>query len=388
MKFNEEYFDAGLYRCDTRSEKWDGCRSRKGENTLPMWVADMDFPSPPAAQEAILRRAAHPTYCYTEILEDDHQAVCDFWQRRHGVSVTADQVTMLPCVVTGLKVMIRAFTKPGDGVIIQSPVYGPFRFSVEATDRRLMDCPRLHMADGSYGMDYAAIEKALQNGARVMLLCNPHNPVSRLWSKAELERLSALLKQYDALLVSDEIHADFVYPTDAFVSALSISGARTIVLCAASKTFNLAGLQQASCLCPDDDLRGQLRAELNATGVVSGNIFALEATRAAYQEGDDWLDGLISYLDGNRGELAGLIAEYLPKAVLSPISATYLAWIDLSAWGYPCEELEKRLDAAGVAFTMGTFFGETGEYHVRLNFACPRRYLKEGVLRLKKALEG
>lgn len=387
MKFDQEYFDAGLYRCHTRSEKWDGCRSRKGEDTLPLWVADMDFPSPPAVQQAIHRRAAHPTYCYTEILDDDYQAVCDFWFRRHGVTVTAEQVTLLPCVVTGLKVMIHTFTKPGDGVIIQSPVYGPFRFSVDATGRKLMDCPMKRRENGTYDMDLQAIESALKSGAKMMLLCNPHNPVSRLWYREELTALSELLARYDAVLVSDEIHADFVYAPDVFVSALSVCTKNVVVLCAASKTFNLAGLQQSCCLCPDNGMTEKIRDELNSTGVVSGNIFALEATRAAYQEGSAWLDGLLTYLDGNRVELAALLKEHLPAAKLTPITATYLAWIDLSAWGYTCEELEKRLDEAGLTLTMGTFFGETGEHFVRLNFACTRQTLREAIQRLKKALD-
>ena len=175
MKFDREYFDAGLYRMGTRCEKWDEARKEHGEDMLPLWVADMDFPSPPAVQEAILRRAGHPTFGYTSVEDDDWQALIGFWQRRHGLTIAQEDVVMLPCVVTGIKLAILALTQPGDGVIIQSPVYGPFRMSVEATGRKLMDAPLDHREDGGYDMDLEAVETHLKQGAKLMILCNPHN---------------------------------------------------------------------------------------------------------------------------------------------------------------------------------------------------------------------
>ena len=388
MTFNEEYFDEGLYRVGTRCEKWDVCRAEHGENILPLWVADMDFPSPPAVQEALLRRAAHPTYGYTETVEDDDQALIDFWQRRHGLTVNAEDITMMPCVVTGLRLAILALTQPGDGVIIQSPVYGPFRMSVEGTGRKVMDAPLIRREDGRYDMDLGAAERQLQAGAKLMLLCSPHNPVSRVWRREELQALLDLLDRYGVPLASDEIHADFVYAPNTFVPVLSLKRENVLSLCAASKTFNLAGLQQASCLCGDAAIREAFRREMNKAGVRSGNIFALEATRAAYEQGDAWLDGLLRYLDGSRVLLAELVRRHLPRAVLSPMDGTYLGWLDLRAYGYTTEELMERTTRAGVRFTGGTFFGEeTGEGFLRINIGCPRRYLEEGVLRLRVALE-
>ena len=388
MRFNQEYFDEGLYRMGTRCEKWDECRAEHGGEVIPLWVADMDFPSPPAVQEAILRRAAHPTYGYTAVLEDDTRALTDFWQRRHGLKLEAQDVMMLPCVVTGIKLAILALTQPGDGVIIQSPVYGPFRFSVAATGRTLMDAPLLRREDGSYDMDLAAVEKQLQAGAKMMVLCNPHNPVSRVWTKEELSALLSLLNRYGAYLVSDEIHADFVYAPNVFTPMLSLQRERVISLCAASKTFNLAGLQQASLLCGEAEIRGKIQAEMDRAGVRSGNIFALEATRAAYNEGDAWLDGLIAYLDGSRALLKELVARHLPRAVLTPMEGTYLAWLDCRAYGMTTDELMARAVEAGVVFTGGEFFGHGGEGHLRINIGCPRRYVEEGILRLAVALEG
>ena len=386
MKFDREYFDAGLYRMGTRCEKWDEARKDHGEDILPLWVADMDFPSPPAVQEAILKRAAHPTYGYTAELEDDHQALIDFWQRRHSLTVEADWLTLMPCVVTGIKAAILALTQPEDKVIITSPVYGPFRMSVAATGRTLADAPMTCDENGRYSMDLAAVEAQLQQGAKMMVLCNPHNPVSRAWAKEELVALVELLDKYNALLVSDEIHADFVYEPHTFHPILSITQKNVLSLCAASKTFNLAGLQQACCICPDEKIRNAFRDEMNKAGVRAGNIFALEATRAAYNEGDAWLDGLMDYLDGNRQHLAAMVAEHLPKAVLTPMEATYLGWLDLRAYGYTSEELGERTLANGVMFTGGKFFGDNGEGFLRINIGCPRANITEGILRLKKAL--
>ena len=387
MKFNQEYFDEGLYRMGTRCEKWDHAREQNGDDIIPLWVADMDFPSPPAVQQAILARAAHPTYGYTGVEDDDHLALANFWKRRHGLDVAIEDVTLIPCVVTGLKLAICALTQPGDGVIITSPVYGPFRFSVTATGRTLMDAPLIHRENGRYDMDLEAVEAQLQAGAKLMMLCNPHNPVSRLWSKDELAALLALLKRYNVPLVSDEIHADFVYAPGEFTPALSLETENVLSLCAASKTFNLAGLQQSACICKDEKLRAAFRKTIEAHGVTSGNIFALEATRAAYNHGDAWLDGLMEYLDGSRKLLADLVAQHLPKAVLTPMEATYLGWLDLRAYGYSCEQLAEMTVKAGVQFTGGTFFGDCGDGFLRVNIGCPRRYLEEGMLRLAVALE-
>ena len=388
MKFNQEYFDEGLYRVGTRCEKWDNCRAEHGENVIPLWVADMDFPSPPAVQQAVLARAAHATFGYTGVQDDDIEALMNFWQRRHGLSLVKEDVIMLPCVVTGIKLSILALTQPGDGVIIQSPVYGPFRFSVEATGRKLMDAPMIRHEDGSYDMDLNAVEEQLKAGAKLMVLCNPHNPVGRVWTPDELKNLLALLNQYNAYLVSDEIHADFAFADHPFTPALTLQSERVISLCAASKTFNLAGLQQATMLCKEENIRQLLDAEKNRAGVTCGNIFALEATRAAYNEGDAWLDGLMTYLDGSRKLLAELVARHLPKAVLSPMEGTYLGWLDCRAYGYTTDELMARAEEAGVVFTGGEFFGKGGEGHVRVNIGCPRRYVEEGILRLAVALEG
>jgi len=392
MKFDHEYFDMGLNRIGTRSEKWDMIRMREGDDILPLWVADMDFPSPPAVQEALLKRAAHPTYGYTEPMDDDYEAVIHFWQRRHGLTLQKEQLSMLPCVVTGLKVCVHALTQPGDGVIIQPPVYGPFFGSVNGSDRRLLENPLKVDAEGRYRMDLDHLEHLIRDeDAKMMILCSPHNPVGRNWSKQELQDLFALLHKYHLPLVVDEIHADFVFGPDTFTPALTLTSdnpnAKVVTMGAASKTFNTAGLQQAYLFTRHPEMKAMIDACMASTGVTCGNIFALEGTRAALNHGDEWLDGLMAYMDEGRRILAEELAKELPLAVMTPLDATYLAWIDLRAYGFTTDELMERTHKSGVAFTSGTFFGkELGEGFLRFNIACPHRNIIEGVQRLKKAL--
>ena len=386
VMYNREYFDAGLYRVGTACEKWDACRARSGADVLPMWVADMDFPSPPEVQAALLRRAAHPTYGYTEVEDSLTDALRGFWERRHGLRIAREDIGLLPCVVTGMKMAIRALTAPGDRVIIQSPVYGPFRMSVEVTGRQVADAPLLRGENGRYSMDLEAVEARCREGARLMMLCSPHNPVSRLWSAGELSALLEVLGRYGVPLVSDEIHADFILGGRQFVPALNLRREGVVSLCAPSKTFNLAGLQTAFFLCPDAENRGKLQQEVAAAGAVSGNIFGLTAAQAAFEHGDAWLDGLLDYLDGNRAELERQVAEQLPGAVLTPMEATYLGWLDLRATGLSQEELERRTAEAGVVYTTGTFFGEAGRGFLRVNIGCPRRHIAEALRRTRRAL--
>jgi len=296
---------------------------------------------------------------------------------------------MLPCVITGLKLAVRLLTDEGEGVAVMTPVYGPFYQAVKLNGRTVVEIPLKENEDARYEMDFDALEEALRNGVKLIMLCSPHNPVSRLWTRSELERVVKLAKQYDAKIVCDEIHADFMYAPGTFVPLLSVPDARerSVMLCSASKTFNIAGLQQACAVIPNAEIREQFRAEMDAAGIVCGNTMALTATRTAYNEGDEWLDALIAYLDENRAYLTEYVRTELPKAKLTPIEATYLGWLDCRAWGKTTDELMKLCVEEGVAFTGGTFFGTAGDGFLRVNFACPREQLTEGLERLKKALE-
>ena len=389
MKFDEAFFEQPLDRRNTDCEKWDD-RNVIDPDGIPLWVADMDFPCAPAIVNALQERAKHPCFGYSIENPADNEALIGYWQRRHGVMFRDEDIQMLPCVVTGLKACVRAFTQPGDSVAIVTPVYGPFYGSIRSNGRTVKAVSLVRDEKTSrYELDFGSMEAALKDGARLMMLCSPHNPVSRLWSEEELTRLCHLAEQYDVPIMCDEIHADFVYKLGKFVSILSIPEGRkrAVMLCSASKTFNVAGLQQAALVCTNPDMLDKLKRDMNAAGVMSGNTFALIAARTAYTACDDWLDGLVDYLDGSRKLLAELIADRLPKAKMSPIEATYLAWLDLKAYGRTCEEIARKCRKAKVALTGGTFFGEEGEGFMRVNFACPRVQLTEGIKRLQAALE-
>ena len=387
MKYDRSFFDAGIDRKGTRCVKWDADFIQPGD--LPMWVADWDFQCADPIVDAVKRRAAHPCYGYPCGEPKDKEAFCGYWQRRHGVTIQPDQTLMLPCVVTGIRQMVLAFTQPGDGVLMMTPLYGPFHDSIKRSGRALINVPLLRREDARYDIDFDGVEKALQNGVRLILFCNPHNPVSRAWRKEELQHLVDLAKRYNALLLSDEIHADFVYKPLEFISMLAIPEAAesTLMLTAASKTFNIPGLQQAMAVSYNPEILKKIADNLEMQGVTSGNVFALPATQAAYTQCDDWLDGMLAYLDEGRAILRDELKRLLPQAVLTPIEATALSWIDLRAYAPTCAALNEKIKAHHLVINEGNWFGpEDGEGFMRLNFACPHATLREGVRRLAEAL--
>lgn len=392
MTYNKEFFDREIDRHGTACVKWDVVEKKLGHAVNPMWVADMDFEGPEEITRALCERAAHPLYGYTEETEESVEALTAFMKRRHGVALKPEEHLLLPCVITGLRAAVQYMTKPGDGVIVQPPVYGPFYMSIRENERKIIECPLKCDDAGRYTMDLASIEEACKAGAKMMMLCNPHNPVSRCWSREELTALLEVLNRYQVILVSDEIHEDFVFEKGAFVPALTLPGAcpeRVIALTSASKTFNLAGLQQAVLFCRDTALVKKLGEYLHSIGVVQGNIFAMVATEAAYRYGDAWLDGMLAYVKEGEAIFREELKARLPEAVFSPLEATYLGWINLRAYGFTTEQMLQRCRDAGVEFTPGTFFGpEAGEGFLRINFACPHAHVRMAAQQLEKAIKG
>ena len=390
MRFDTAYFDAGIRRIGTECEKWDGMIAETGDETMiPMWVADMDFPSPPAIRDALADVLERGTWGYTVSGDADRQALCDYWARRHSVTIERESVLLSPCVVTGLKLALRAVTKPGDGVLINPPVYGPFFMSIRSNGRKVVESPLVCGEDGRYTMDLADMEGKLASGeAKAVMLCSPHNPCGRAWSEEELTAVVALCRRYGAPIVCDEIHADFVYAPNTHHSILTIPGAREIavMLCAASKTFNVAGLEQSAIVCCNEAVRKAIAEDMAASGVKAGNAFALAATRAAYTGCDAWLDGLMDYLAGSRDMVAAFVAERMPRVRLTPLEATYLMWLDCSALGFTQDELLARIRAAHVKVNDGLFFGEQGRGFIRLNIGCPRSQIREALTRLATVL--
>ena len=388
MKYDRSFFDRGLERKNTNCEKWDGLRGFPPD-TVPLGVADMDFAVAEEVTQAVTERAAHPNYGYTFQSDAEKRAAADFWHRRHGTDFTAEETVLLPCVITGQKTCVQLFSEPGERIAVLSPVYGPFFSSVTLNGREVAECPVRQGADGVWRMDYDRIEAAFREGARMLLLCNPHNPLSRCWKRDELEQLLALAHRWGVTVVSDEIHADFVYAPDEFVSVQSFEAYREdcVSLFAASKTFNIAGLQIAHAAAYDRKKREAIRRRLIENGAVCGNIFAVRAESAAFEYGDAWLDGVTAYLTGNRNLLLKTAKELMPKAKVSPISATYLAWFDLTDYNIPCDRMQEAFRKAGAAVVPGSVFGKGNENFVRVNFGCPEAQMLEGLERMAKALK-
>ena len=390
MSFDKAYFDAGISRIGTECEKWDGMIAETGDaDMIPMWVADMDFPSPPAVKEALASVLARGTWGYTISCKADKEALSAYWARRHNTAINPESVLLSPCVVTGLKLGLRAVTKEGDGVLINPPVYGPFFMSIKANGRKVVECPLVADENGRYTMNITMMEEKLASGeAKAVMLCSPHNPVGRAWSADELAAVVNLCRKYGAGLICDEIHADFVYAPGEHVSILNIPGARefAVMLCAASKTFNVAGLEQSAIVCENEATRAAIQSDMDASGIKAGNCFALAATRAAYTGCDEWLDGLKAYLAGSRDMVAEYVKANMPKIVVSPLEATYLMWLDCRALGLEQEELLARISAAHVKVNDGLFFGEHGRGFIRLNIGCPRSQIMAALEQLKTVL--
>lgn len=386
MKFDKSYFDRGLERRGTECVKWDAMMDQHGDpDMIPMWVADMDFESAPAIQAAISRVAGQGTWGYTRNGDKDAEALCSFWARRHGVRFEKENVLISPCVVSGMRIAVQALTEPGDGVLIHTPIYGPFFESVRGSGRLVVETPLISDENGRYTISFVEMEEKLASGeARAVMFCSPHNPCGRVWTHEELEQVVALCRKYKAPLICDEIHADFVYAPGRHVSLMSLVGPEdtAVMLCAASKTFNVAGLQQSSMVSRNPEVLEKLKAQRDRSGVTFGNPFALAATRAAYTECDDWLDGLIAYLADNRDFVMQHAANVWPGIRVTPLEGTYLMWLDCRALGLEQKALIEAVQAAHVCVTDGLFFGSRGEGFIRLNIGCPRSQVEAALHQL------
>ena len=390
MKFDKAYFDAGVKRIGTDCEKWDGMIAATGDpDMIPMWVADMDFPSPPAIKEALAGVLEWNTWGYTIAGKKDAQALCAYWARRHHAHFEPEHVLMSPCVVTGLRLAVRALTQPGDGVLITTPVYGPFFAAVKGNEHPLVESPMIMDENNRFTLNLADIEQKLASGeAKLVLFCSPHNPCGRAWSAQELKAVLDLCAKYGVPMVCDEIHADFVYAPGRHESIMNIEGAaeHAVMLCAASKTFNVAGLQQSAIVCKNEEMRKAIAAEMENGGVRSGNAFALAATRAAYTACDEWLDGLKAYLADNRDFTAAYVKAHMPQIRVTPLEATYLMWLDCRALNMAQKDLIDALLAQHVKVNDGTIFGKEGDGFIRLNIACPRAQLEAALEAMAKVM--
>ena len=369
-----EYLDAPHDRFGTSCEKWDGLERHFGRpDLIAMWVADMDFRTVPEVRDALIRRAEHAIYGYTDDGVRAREAEAGWLRRRHGLEVKTDWILYSPGVVDSIFYCVDALTEPGDAIVIQPPVYGPFYDAVRLFGRKLVPSPLVRV-DGEWRMDFDSLEAGFAAGAKLMILCNPHNPVGRVWTRQELQRLVDLAARFDVIIVSDEIHADFAFDGRGTTRILSLEGAgRCVMLTSATKSFNLAGLRQSSILAPDAGLREKLRGHLARVHAMSPNIFGEIAQTAAYEQGDEWMDAVVEYVAENRDFAVDFLRRELPEIGCQPQEGTYLMWLDFSRLGIGHEDIMAMLvEKARVAMTGGLFFGEEGRGWFRLNLATQR----------------
>ena len=384
-------FDTVPNRRGTNCFKYDFAREMgMPEDVLPMWVADMDFPTAPAVLERLHALAEHGIFGYTGVKDAYFSAVHNWYAQRFGWETQRSWLVTTPGVVFAIAIAIRAFTQKGDAILIQQPVYYPFADKVTENDRQLVVNP-LILKNGRYEMDFADMERKIaDNHVKMLLLCSPHNPVGRVWTKEELLRVGEICQKHGVLVVSDEIHADFTYTGHThrvFASVKSEFADFTITCTAPSKTFNLAGLQNSNIFIPNRQLRHAYKKELSACGSGGINCMGMAACQAAYEAGADWLEQLKQYLAGNLAYVRQFLREKLPDIALIEPEGTYLVWLDLRKLGLT-EQQQRQLivQDAKLWLDTGTLFGQGGAGFERINIACPRATIEQAMQRLERAV--
>jgi cysteine-S-conjugate beta-lyase len=380
-------FDHHIERKGTNSVKFDGLKEYFGSNDLvPMWVADMDFPVPSCVTAAIRERADHPVYGYTLISDTFYKAVQNWLKTSYHWDVPAEWIVFTPGIVPALSMSVMAYTDPGDKVLLQSPVYPPF-FSTISDNKRLVVNNQLRENDGRYTIDFNDLEEKLSGGVKLMLFCNPHNPVGRVWTLQEVCQVVSLCRRYNVVLVSDEIHSDLIFPGHRHIpSACCGEENQNMVVCMSpSKTFNLAGLASAFIIVPDMELRSRIKNIIDLLHISNGNIFGMVALNAAYRDGREWLKELMEYLQINLDTVMNFFRSELP--VISPVTleGTYLVWLDCRKTGLNDTNLKRLfIREAGIAMNPGSSFGPGGNGFFRMNIACTNSTLVNALERVKE----
>jgi cystathionine beta-lyase len=381
MNYN---FDTVIDRSNTNSLKYDFAAERgKGDipDLLPLWVADMDFQTPVIAD--LQRVVAHGIFGYSDVKSDYADTVIAWFKERFGYSFKPTDIVKCPGVVYALATAVKAYSEVGDTVLIQTPVYYPFYSVITDNDRKLAVNPLVY-TDGKYTIDFADFErKIVENNIKLFLLCSPHNPVGRVWTRTELEHINAICKAHNVTVVSDEIHCDFVWGDNKHTNyGLLDDGA--VICTAPSKSFNLAGLQVSNSIIKNPILRGKFKTEIYKTGYSQLNTLGLYACQSAYGKHGDWLDELKRYLSGNIDLIRAFVSEHLPKVKLVEPEGTYLLWLDFTAYGLPQKELDDRiLHGARLWLDGGTMFGDEGTGFTRVNIAAPRSIIQTALERLQ-----
>ncbi|SDO24111.1 cystathione beta-lyase [Lutimaribacter pacificus] len=382
-------FDDIIDRHGTHSVKWDMMEQIYGvpaDDGIPMWVADMDFRAADCVQNAVQKMRDHGVYGYYGDDTAYRDAICWWMKERHGWTVDPAAIFTTHGLVNGTAMCVDTFTQPGDGVVLTTPVYHAFAKVIKANNRRVIECDLVN-DDGRYEMDFDAWDAQMDGSARMFVLCSPHNPGGRVWTRAELEGVADFCRRHDLILVSDEIHHDLVYPGHTHIPMALIDGIadRLVMMSATTKTFNIAGCHSGNVIIPDTALREKFAARMMGLGL-SPNSFGLFMAEAAYSpEGAAWVDDLMAYLDGNR-RLFDAGVNAIPGLKSTDLEATYLAWVDFGGTGMSREEFTRRVEKdARIAVNHGPTFGSGGDDFLRFNLATPRPLVEQAVERLQKA---
>lgn len=387
MKYN---FDEIIDRCGTESVKWDAVSERWGRNDLlPMWVADMDFRTPPFVMEALRKRLEHEVLGYTFACEEWYTSIINWLQNRHGWKVKREELTFMPGIVRGLAFAIQCFTEKSDKVMVMPPVYHPFFLVTEKNKREVVYSP-LVLRDGQYYIDFDRFRKDIQ-GCKLLILSNPHNPGGRVWTREELEQIAEICYESKTLVISDEIHADLTLPPYQHITfALVSEKARqnSLVFMSPSKAFNMPGLASSYCIIENKEICRCFQEYMEASELSEGHLFAYLSVAAAYSNGTEWLDQVLAYIQSNIDFTDAFLSEYIPDIKMIRPQASYLVFLDCRTLGLNQKELvDLFVDGAHLALNDGTMFGKEGEGFMRLNVACPRSVLEKALKQLKEACD-
>lgn len=385
-------FDSYIERRGTHCIKHDALKENFGrEDLIPLWVADMDFPTPDFIIEALHKRLEHPILGYTLQYDGYWQSVQSWLKQRHGWEVEREWMRYIPGIVKGIGMVINTFTAPGDKIIIQPPVYHPFRLVPEHNGREVVLNPLRPTEDGYYEMDFEQLEQIIDPKCKVLILANPHNPVGITWGRDTLVRLADIAIKHNIVVISDEIHCDMPLYGNRHIPFASVSdnAARcSITFGAPSKTFNIAGIVSSYCIVPNEELRSRFYAWLEANEFDMATIFAMTATEAAFTQGEEWRQQMISYIESNIDFVDEYLRENIPEVKITKPQASYLVWMDFSALGLKHEALvDMLINNAHLAMNDGAMFGVQGEQHMRLNVGTTRAVLKQALEQLKEAID-
>ena len=384
-------FDRIIDRRNTKSIKYDWI-AKKGmpEDTLPLWVADMDFQVSSYIQEALARQTEHGIFGYSDVQEAYFEIVKGWMERKHGWKVSEDWLVKTPSVVFALALAVKAFTEPGDSVLIQQPVYYPFQNIVDVNGRKMVSSDLVYEV-GRYHIDFEDFEeKIIKENVKMFILCNPHNPVGRVWTPEGLIKLGDICCKHHVLVVSDEIHQDFAFERKHYVFAdlKKEYGEITVTCTAPSKTFNLAGLQLSNIFISNPEMRKAFCRQMDLSGYGEVNVMGLAACEAAYRDGDEWYEAMRRYVKANLEFIKEYVEKNIAGVVMAEHEGTYLAWLDFRKLGLSAKELEEMMvHKARLWLDDGRMFGKSGEGFQRVNAACPRKILEEALLRIKQAVD-